>query len=62
MESEIEVVFIDEFQRTHLLTTKTRHLSVSEDTDGAEFYCIESSMLPFSVSPYTHFEDTIINI
>lgn len=45
MESEIEVVFIDEFQRTHLLTTKTRHLSVSEDTDGAEFYCDENSTL-----------------
>lgn len=43
--SEIEVVFIDKFQRTHLLTTKTRHLSVSEDTNGAEFYCDENSTL-----------------
>lgn len=31
--------------REHLSTTKTRHLSVSEDTDGAEFYCDENSTL-----------------
>lgn len=31
--------------KEHLSTTKTRHLSVSEDTDGAEFYCDENSTL-----------------
>lgn len=56
--------------REHLSTTKTRHLSVSEDTDRNGWsrillrwkQHIESSMLPFSISPYTHFEATIINI